>query len=395
MEKDSKYHHLPSYVYYDKLNDDIVEDDENAYWNSIESSFEETPWIRDVFFKLERNLTEINESRAEDNLSKKHCYDLNYWLYEQVYANLNNNENDENFYKIIDGLQDAWSDINKDKFPNENNLCYPDKTLTDMHYLKDVKHLFDFIEDFSTIKSEAIKDTNSACYKYIDHLKEKVPLYYEWSGICTMEEENICTKYIDEYPKYNPKNVLQNLSVASLAFSSIFNECYQNIINLFSEAEKIPPRTELKHRNITGQPDSSIVKVGGRVLAESGSDTSQPGNMLIGINALATSVFTVLKQFNSYVLRMVAPLSVSLLSLFLFIYVLYKFTPIGKSILYTHGRIKSKLSQNTNDDKNDDDDDDGDDDDDDDDDDDGDDDDDDDSSMKSSSESLDSLKSLS
>ncbi|GAB67531.1 VIR-like CYIR protein [Plasmodium cynomolgi strain B] len=378
MEKDPKYKDLPSYIYYDKLNEDIIEEDdeneetveneeseeseENVYWEAIEGSYEQTPWVRDVFFKLERNLTELNESRDEDSLSKKHCYDLNYWLYEQVYENLNNNENDENFFKIIDGLQDVWKNINNDKFPNADNLCHPDKTLIDMKYLKDVKHLFDLIEDFSTIKTAAIKDTNNACQKYIDYLKLKVPLYYEWNDVCTMEEENICTRYIDDYPKYNPKNVLENLSVVSLALASIFNDCYQNIINLFTEAEKIEPRTVLKHRGITGPSESNVVKIGGRALAEAISDTPQSGNMLIGINALATSLFSVVKRFNSYVFNLVAPVGLSLLSLLLFLYVLYKFTPIGKSINLTHKRVKNKFVGNRSDDFDDDEDDDDDDD---------------------------------
>ncbi|EUD66278.1 hypothetical protein C922_03194 [Plasmodium inui San Antonio 1] len=376
--KDSKYKDLPSQIYYDNLNEDIIEEEddeddendgndeneeseeseENVYWEAIEGSYEQTPWVRDVFFKLERNLTEINESREKDSLSKKHCYDLNYWLYEQVYENLNKNENDENFFKIIDGLQDAWKNINNDKFPNAENLCHPDKTLVDMKYLKDVKNLFDFIEDFSTIKTAAIKDTNRACQKYIDYLKLKVPLYYEWNSVCTMEEENICTKYIDDYPKYNPKNVLENLSVVSLALSSIFNDCYQDIINLFTKAEKIEPRTVLKVRDITGTSQSNVVKMGGRVLAEAINDTSQSGNILIGINALVTSLFSVVKRFNSYVFSLVAPVGVSLLSLFLFLCVLYKFTPIGKSIYHPHKRGKNIFVRNKTDDLDDDEDDD-------------------------------------
>ncbi|SBT84344.1 PIR protein [Plasmodium ovale] len=347
IPQDPKYEHLPSYIFYEQLNSDINEDDEEVseYWDAIEPSFDRTPWVRDVFFKLERNLTMINENRAEDNFSKKHCYDLNFWLYEQVYKNFESNENDENFYKTLDLLIEAWTNINNDKFANEENLCHPDPTLVDMEYLKEIKYLFDFIEDFIIIKTAAIKDTNNACYKYLDYLKKKVPIYYEWKDLCTMEGDNICTRYIDDYVKFNPKNVLENLSVVGLALASIFNDCYQNVINLFTEAEKLPARTLLKHRNSVGKLESTIIKTG-RALAESGSDPMPSGSIFVGINAFVSSLFSVMKGFNSYVFNLVTPVSLSLLGILMLFYILYKFSSLRQSIYRTHKKIKNKFGRN-------------------------------------------------
>ncbi|KAI4837477.1 PIR protein [Plasmodium brasilianum] len=299
--KDNTYNHLPSYKFYEQLNSDINEDDnESVYWDSVEPSFDKTLWARDVFLKLERNVLSVNRNRIEDVFSKKHCYDLNYWLYEQVYKNFDHNEKDENFYKTIDIFEDGWKRINNSEFPNEDNVCHPDHTLVDMEYLKDVKNLFDLIEDYVIIKAEVIRDTNNACYKYIEYLKQKVPLYYEWENVCTVEEDNICTRYIDDYTKYNPRNVLENLSVVGLSLASVFNDCYQNIITVFQESEKLPPRTELKQRNALGQIESTVVKVG-RTLAEIGDDGMQSGDIFIGVNDFVYSLIYAVKRLNSYV----------------------------------------------------------------------------------------------
>ncbi|SBT57417.1 PIR Superfamily Protein [Plasmodium ovale wallikeri] len=187
---------------------------------------------------------------AKDYFNRKHCCDLNYWLYEQVYNNFNNIEQSEYFYDIIDYLLQVWRNAKKDKFNNRDDICKPKHTLTDMGDLQEIKNLFDFIEDFPLLKYEANNNTSYACKKYVHYINCNIPLYYRWRNICSSETDNTCKKYIDNYDRYHLKNVMYELNKLKISAEYFFNPCYVNVSYLFTSAKRLSTQKEIKRIHV-------------------------------------------------------------------------------------------------------------------------------------------------
>ncbi|ETB63252.1 hypothetical protein YYC_00089 [Plasmodium yoelii 17X] len=305
MEEEERYEHLPSYEFYNKLNENVPDEDKekpNKYWKRIEPIFEPSEWVREIVYKLQRNVTFLNENRDGDKLYGKHCYDLNYWLYEQVYKNSGLNDNSLSFFITLDILLNSWENMNADKFNGNKDICQPDNTLVDINYLKEIKYLADYVENFETIKSAAIEDTNKACNVYIDYLRSAIPAYYEWNTVCTIDEENLCNKYIRDYEKYNPKGVLCNLSVTGLAFAQLFNQCYKSIVNIFINVNNAPVRTTIKLRNGLETISYGITENKGRSLSEVETAIQEPTDFLAYLIYILKSVYNTISEIyiNNY-----------------------------------------------------------------------------------------------
>ncbi|SBS82538.1 PIR Superfamily Protein [Plasmodium ovale curtisi] len=108
MEEDLKYQHLSSYKFYKQLNDEVDENQKgDTCWNKIDYILKKHPTVRKICNKLKRNLQLIENENTSFTFNRKHCYDLNYWLYYVVSNDLKINDNDSDFYEIIDRLQDV------------------------------------------------------------------------------------------------------------------------------------------------------------------------------------------------------------------------------------------------------------------------------------------------
>ncbi|CAD2083608.1 PIR protein CIR protein [Plasmodium vinckei brucechwatti] len=345
MEEEERYEYLPAYEFYSKLNENVADEDKekpNKYWERIEPIFEPSEQVRDIVYKLQRNVTFLNENRDDDQLYGKHCYDLNYWLYEQVYKKFNLNENNIHFFITLDILLNSWENMNADQFNGKNDICQPDNTLVDINYLKEIKYLGDYVENFNTIKSAAIEDTNKACNVYIDYLRYAIPAYYEWNKLCTLEEENLCNKYIHDYEKYDPKGVLSNLSVTGLAVAQLFNKCYKNIVNIFLSTNNGSERTTIKLRNGLETISYGITENQGRSLSEVEIPIEEPTDMFAPVTYILNSIYSIISEIyiNSYndIILLIVLFSAILITFF----GVYKITKIVKSTSNEQNR-----SQNT------------------------------------------------
>ncbi|EDL42731.1 variable surface protein Vir12-related, partial [Plasmodium vivax] len=141
------FHHLPAYKFDQKLKEDVSNNIYNTYYKGIYDLQNQYEWITDIFNKLSRNIRLVQESYIEgDDFNKKRCYDLNFWLYDQVYKNLQSSkQNSEHMGNIIDKVQDVWKNIVDREFYNEEYKCHPDKELLfNIGYLQEIKDLFDF-----------------------------------------------------------------------------------------------------------------------------------------------------------------------------------------------------------------------------------------------------------
>ncbi|KMZ88661.1 hypothetical protein PVBG_06091 [Plasmodium vivax Brazil I] len=202
-------------------------------------------WSQDLFNKLSRNIELVHDRYIEgDEFNRKRCYDLNFWLYNEVYKNLQSSPKDIVYFNHISTmLKDVWKKIVDDKFINDDFKCYPDeKLLVNIGFLQEIKDLFDFYEDYNEMKKEIIADTSGSCRKYVEYLKQRIPVYYTWRDSCKVPEYT-CKRYIDDYMKYRPASIVPDLS-PWVVLTYPGNKCYATVYDIFVYAKEQPKRND-------------------------------------------------------------------------------------------------------------------------------------------------------
>ncbi|ANQ09223.1 Variable surface protein Vir14-related [Plasmodium coatneyi] len=333
------FKHLPSYLFEEKLKEHSSTNEYITYFNRVNDLKSEYSWLTDIFNKLSRNISLMQNSYVQgDDFNKKRCYDLNYWLYNEVYKNLNASEqNTKHWGDIVRRVQEVWRNIVDKEFYTDEHRCYPDdQLLLHMGYLQEIKDIFDFFEDYNQIKKEIIANTSKACRKYVDYLKQRIPLYYTWKDSCAMDAST-CKRYIDNYSKYRPLNVINSLNKYSLMWSYFFNDCYKEVYNLFVEATKQPKRND------------SIYKKKIDMLEESNTKSNLP--LIPLAEKLRVNELSVAHDHNDYGFREQWPVykdrayrilrpMLGTVGVFLILYTLYKFMSLGR--ILRHRRAKRK-----------------------------------------------------
>ncbi|EDL45429.1 hypothetical protein PVX_090320 [Plasmodium vivax] len=195
------FDYLSAHKFDKALKEDVQDNRYSTYYNGISALNKIFPWIGDLSKKLSRNISFVHDSYIPgDEFNKKRCYDLNFWLHDQVYKNLQSSKKSTEYLGgIVDKLQSVWQDIVDKEFQGRVFTCLPDKKLLlNMQFLQEIKDLFDFFQDYSEIKGEIIAKPLEACLKYVDYLRQKLPIYYTWRDSC-VKEEYTCKRYIDDY----------------------------------------------------------------------------------------------------------------------------------------------------------------------------------------------------
>ncbi|SCO70948.1 VIR protein [Plasmodium vivax] len=83
------FDYLSAHKFDKALKEDVQNDMYSAYYNGISGLRELFGWIDDLSKKLSRNISLVHKSYIPgDESNKKRCYDLNFWLHDQVYKNL-------------------------------------------------------------------------------------------------------------------------------------------------------------------------------------------------------------------------------------------------------------------------------------------------------------------
>ncbi|KJP84857.1 hypothetical protein AK88_05512 [Plasmodium fragile] len=177
----------------------------------------------------------------DDAFRRKHCFDINYWLYDEVHKKLQSTDKENDFQNIMNLFDGMWKRfINHSYDVNTREVCFPNATLfrdNFLEYLKRVKNFMDYIEDYYFIKGEIGKSTYYACEVYFDYLKERIPLYLAFGPLCRKQGSNTCTNYILGYSFYDPKHLVTKSQALTIYGLSWLYPCYNKIVHLFNDYE--------------------------------------------------------------------------------------------------------------------------------------------------------------
>ncbi|CAG9480895.1 unnamed protein product [Plasmodium vivax] len=334
---------LPAWVANEKLKENATTYKYSSYYNEVYDIEKKYKLNSDLFKNLSKNIWWVHqEDAATDEFVKKRCYDLNYWLCDEVYNKLKAYGLEGDLENVIRRIHSVWTKIVEKEIPYKDYKCYPDdKLIFNMSYLKDIKDLFDFFEDFASTKRDIIANTEEACLKYREYLRPKIPIYYTWRDSCK-EEGFICKRYIDDYEKYRPAGILFQLD-PWLIFTYSSNECFKEVHDVFRDSKKEPKRN-----------DDIYIKIMEKLKRE------RPGKSLISANVgegLRGSEFFIPGDNDNFMYRLtvngfyftlevIMPILLFMFAMYLIFYIMYKFTPFGRSMLRTRAKVRQRIRPN-------------------------------------------------
>ncbi|GAB65593.1 VIR-like CYIR protein [Plasmodium cynomolgi strain B] len=231
-------------MFYQKLQDEKDSTDVNRFCSNVFNTYtNKYPWLYKICGQLIKNV-ELVRDDSDYTFRRKHCFDINYWLYDEIYKKLESTNKESDFRGIIKLFDTTWKkfigysyDIKSDEVCFPNITLFRDNFLT---YLKQLKNFLDYIENYNFIKREIGKSTYYACQKYFDYLKERIPLFFSFEPLCRKHGSNICTDYIQGYFLSDPRKLFTNYELSKLYFQSWWNPCYKKVLNVFYDFKKSP-----------------------------------------------------------------------------------------------------------------------------------------------------------
>ncbi|GAW79036.1 variable surface protein [Plasmodium gonderi] len=338
------FEHLPSYKFYESLKEEVNEDIISEYYSEFEDSIEKYNWVNDLLKKLIRNLSLVHsEEDKTGEFDKKHCFDLNYWLYEQVFSKLKENGKLGDVKSLISKFQDVWKKAVDKDFKEKKFACYPDEKLySNMSYLQELKDLFDFFEDFKSLRKEILDDTFSACTKYCEYLRQRIPVYYTWRDSCLVKDY-ACKRYIDDYMKYRPSSLTFYLSFKVL-LSYHKHPCLSDVYRIFVKAKAKPKRNDSLYKDLMYKSESE--NSDGNSFSAKAEDALPGSPLYIKSNSDSLVLYYTWKRIR-FTYEKIFPYVLLFLGTLLIAYIVYKvntkFTPLGRSMLRTRAKVRKRI----------------------------------------------------
>ncbi|GAB69930.1 CYIR protein [Plasmodium cynomolgi strain B] len=217
---DSVLDKLPSKVFYKELTGDRSDISDGKYSIVCESITTDSPKqgkINEICKKLRQNIYYLENVRKDDSsIFDKHCYDLNYWLYDEL-SKEPDESNTKNIHPFFEKIQVKWKNIKREEQPqNSGKICEPKSEPFKTGLFKCIKELLDYFENFQTFKTEMETEQTEMKKKepnkYCEYIKKCVPLYFTFKQLCKLIKNEICTKYLQNNDSYDPTQLLSKLS---------------------------------------------------------------------------------------------------------------------------------------------------------------------------------------
>ncbi|KMZ77264.1 hypothetical protein PVIIG_06157 [Plasmodium vivax India VII] len=213
-----------------------------------------------------------------------------------------------------------------------------------MGFLQEIKDLFDFYEDFNEMKKEIVDDTYNSCFKYVDYLKQRIPVYYAWRDSCKVDDF-ACKRYIDDYMKYRPAGIVSELSYISVILTYPGNPCYSSVYDVFIDAKVQPKRNDDIYRRKMEKLAKENPR-GNLLLTDMGDGLRESEFFIPGDH----DVYWYRKGWGIYnrITHNITLPMLGIAGVFLILYAFYKFTPLGKMFKHTRAKVRRRIQPNIN-----------------------------------------------
>lgn len=239
-------------------------------WNSLKSTYR---YINDELFrKISRNLETYNNISDSEN-RKERCKHYKYWAYGKMMENFQNSTN-PNISDIINEFLNVHKRIIDG--PSKISGCeihFVSRTLDQLKYLLEQKHLDNYFRNFQNIKN-SIKCDKSTVNIYMKYLNQIIYLYNrhkDEDDCCDEWGNNFCDEYFSCFSEYKPSELKLKLECGTLHSSQGTKEVVESYVN---EHPLNSISLEGGNNIPKGEDEiSSFVSVNGDILPQEGADS--------------------------------------------------------------------------------------------------------------------------
>ncbi|GAB70083.1 CYIR protein, partial [Plasmodium cynomolgi strain B] len=195
---------LPAEKFFKALTGDQKDSNYSIVCGNITTDSDEEKKINEICKKLGQNIYYVEDAHKDNSLFyDKHCYDLNYWLYDELTT------------KLDAKIQKQWNGVNtKGKSNNNGKICKPQSQLFKTGLFKSIKNYLITLKIMKQLKEKETENTETKIY--CDYIKERVSLYFTFKQLCQLMKNDICQKYLKDYDddRYNPTELLSKFKCA-------------------------------------------------------------------------------------------------------------------------------------------------------------------------------------
>ncbi|KNA00930.1 hypothetical protein PVNG_05360 [Plasmodium vivax North Korean] len=172
-----------------------------------------TRWRKDVINTCAKLLYYLKTSKKlyMQNAQYDLCPLLNYWIYSKLNTILNSH--DSTYIKLTFGeIVGIWNNFIDDELKKTGNkICEPISNIVAHDDWRYRKELYEYYVDYYPI-SETVKRYPDRCKEFHKYVESKKNLYDYFKKRCDSSNDNICTEFYKDYTKYDPDDVLPELS---------------------------------------------------------------------------------------------------------------------------------------------------------------------------------------
>ncbi|VUZ93662.1 PIR protein [Plasmodium vivax] len=186
-------------------------------------------------------LNYLKNNNVSDNNTNQFsiCKLLNYWAYStlnDLFPTEGKSKIDY-FYKEIEKIW--YKRINDSSSVDYYKKCKPDRVLFDYDDWKLRKELYDYYVDILPI-SKYLKFYTADCEQYYKYIKYKQKIYDQYEKFCENPDDMKCPNFFNECKKYNPKDILPELTCYSKMIEEEKAQQQASQAALASQGHKVP-----------------------------------------------------------------------------------------------------------------------------------------------------------
>ncbi|SBT84385.1 PIR protein [Plasmodium ovale] len=295
-ETDHDLQGLPSFYNYRKLDNVILyeADDDSNKCNELSTTIKKYDGVHDLCRKLSYFLRNLGKLYLVNNFENEDCEYLNYWTYDRLFNRIIKDKNHEEFPFIsTEVLVRAGNHQN-----NSKEICKFHMFSIDKVNFGKMKVLFDLAVNYDSIKHK-FSDTDFRCSKSFDsYINDSVQAYLDAKAECSSFNEKMYCKVYNILKGLDSKGELPKLKCPRL-----------------KESESDLTMTDAKESRGAHLTDQNSLR---RHFATY-SDEDSANEMLYNDNT----------ETKTHIMVVLFPL-MGLLPIF---YILYKFSPLGSSLM--------------------------------------------------------------
>ncbi|GAW84543.1 variable surface protein [Plasmodium gonderi] len=288
----------------------------------------------------------VNYIKKKDDIWRKssilgdHCNLFSYWLYEKLLSMLKQDTNTA--YNIFDKIQDISyrAMVLQSKF--NFGKCDLDRNDRMKDEFEKRKQFYDYCIDYNTIMKMYESDKVN-CEKYYNYIKEKIDVYKHFKKLCPYLSSHNCPDIYAKCINFDPEKVIKKLDCYSQIKKRNKPSGYENEEKEEEQEEEQDEERKVeqeeKKEEKSGLPEQREEQGLTLIQEESLVDELKHSKVLTsytpGESYAIYDNYSREKTFGKSILGVVMITMIS--------GIIYKFTPLGKRLHHTIGRLKNAI----------------------------------------------------